>query len=186
MSMKKSGTACLMLLMLVSALFSACAVTRRADEDTKLGSQVMDELQKHKDVSTIKPEVSVQDGIVTLRGQAENQAQKELAGEYAKDVKGVKGVINQMTVAGAGNAPQTLGQEMDDAVITAQVKLALLTHRATSALNTQVETRGGVVTVHGAASSQAEKDLVTKLITDIDGVRGVNNRMVVQYGGKSS
>jgi len=38
---------------------------------------------------------------VTLRGTAENQAQKGLASEYAKDVEGVKDVKNEMTVTTA-------------------------------------------------------------------------------------
>jgi hyperosmotically inducible protein len=37
-------------------------------------------------------EVDVNDGIVTLRGDASSQAQRELTTEYAKDVEGVKGV----------------------------------------------------------------------------------------------
>ena len=70
--------------------------------------------------------------------------------------------------------------KIDDASITAQVKMTLLFHRSTSALNTKVETNDGVVTMHGKASNAAEKELVTKLVNDINGVKSVNNRMTIE------
>ena len=36
---------------------------------------------------------------MTLKGEADNQAQKDLTTEYAKDVDGVKDVKNEMTVS---------------------------------------------------------------------------------------
>jgi osmotically-inducible protein OsmY len=68
---------------------------------------------------------------------------------------------------------------MDDASVTAAVKLALLTHRSTSALKTDVDTKDGMVTIRGMAKNQAEKDLVTKLAGDINGVKEVKNEMTV-------
>ena len=53
--------------------------------------------------------------------------------------------------------PQTIGEKIDDASITAQVKMALLFHRSTSALHTTVSTKRGVVTVDGKAKNEAEK-----------------------------
>ena len=74
----------------------------------------------------------------------------------------------------------TAGEKIDDASITAQVKMTLLYHRLTSALNTSVTTKKGVVTLGGKASNAAEKDLVTKLVNDINGVKSVNNRMTIE------
>jgi osmotically-inducible protein OsmY len=73
-----------------------------------------------------------------------------------------------------------VGGKIDDASITAQVKITLLFHRSTSALSTKVETNDGVVTMYGKASNTAEKDLVTKLVNDINGVKSVNNRMTIE------
>jgi osmotically-inducible protein OsmY len=55
----------------------------------------------------------------------------------------------------------------------------LLSHRSTSALKTKVETTDGVVTLSGIAKNAAEKSLVTKLVTDIDGVTSVINNMSI-------
>jgi len=70
-------------------------------------------------------------------------------------------------------------EKIDDVSITVQVKMALLLHRSTSALNTKVETDNGVVMLEGKARNAAEKDLVTKLVSDIRGVKKVQNRMTI-------
>jgi osmotically-inducible protein OsmY len=74
---------------------------------------------------------------------------------------------------------ETTGEKIDDASITAQVKGSLLSHRSTSMLSTKVSTTDGVVTVSGMAKNEAEKALVTKLATDINGVQSVVNNMTV-------
>lgn len=134
----------------------------------------------HRNVNASKTAIEVKDGIVTLKGEAANVAQKELTTEYAKDIEGVKEVKNEMTVASTPvMAERTDGEKMDDASITAQVKGALLIHRSTSSVKTKIETRNGVVTLTGIANNDSEKSLVTKLVTDIKGVNSVNNEMTV-------
>ena len=125
-------------------------------------------------------EVDTKDGIVTLKGDAANQAQKDLTTEYAKDVEGVKDVRNEMTVSKTSKkTDRTAGEKVDDASITAQVKMALLFHRSTSALKTKVTTKHGVVTLSGKAGNAAEKDLVTKIVDDVKGVKSVKNQMTI-------
>jgi hyperosmotically inducible periplasmic protein len=134
----------------------------------------------HRNVRATKTSVSVKDGIVILSGEASSLAQKELTTEYANDVEGVKEVKNEMTVAETTVAPvETIGEKIDDASITAEVKSALMSHRSTSALKTKVQTTEGVVTLTGVAKNAAEKSLVTKLATDIDGVNSVINNMII-------
>ena len=149
------------------------------NSDAWLRLKVKTILYLHSSLSSAKTEVNVKDGIVTLQGNAFNQAQKELTTEYAKDVEGVQSVNNEMTVTQTSLKQRTLGEKIDDASITAQVKLTLLYHRSTSAINTKVETKRGVVTLYGKAASAAEKDLVTKLASDVNGVKGVKNRMTI-------
>ena len=68
------------------------------NSDTWVHMKVKTALLYHRNVSGFNTEVNVKDGIVTLRGEAANQAQKDLTSEYAKDVEGVKDVKNEMTV----------------------------------------------------------------------------------------
>jgi hyperosmotically inducible protein len=152
------------------------------NSDAWLTTKVKTMFLFHRNVSAMT-EVNTKDGIVTLRGEAESQAQKDLTTEYAKDVEGVKEVRNEMT------APKTSGKtskkmhtvtgKIDDASITAQVKMTLLYHRSTSALKTSVTTKNGVVTLSGKAKNAAEKDLATKFVNDVHGVKSVKNHMTI-------
>jgi osmotically-inducible protein OsmY len=150
------------------------------NSDAWISVRVKSALLYGRNVSGTKTEVFVKDGIVTLKGEAANQAQKELASEYAKDITGVKSVVNEMTVSATPAPPAaTVGENIDDASITAQVKASLLAHRSTGVLRTKVETINGKVTLGGQARNAAEKTLVTKLVEDINGVRSVINNMII-------
>jgi osmotically-inducible protein OsmY len=152
-----------------------------ANSDAWLRDKVKVALLFHRSVSATNTEVEVKDGIVTLRGTATSQSQRELTAEYARNVEGIKDINNEMTVSeNPKNTHRTVGEKIDDASITAQVNMTLLNHRSTSILNTSVKTKRGVVTVGGKARDAAEKDLVTKLVTDINGVKSVINRMTIK------
>ena len=146
-----------------------------ANSDAWIRDKVKSTLLFHRSVNSYTTSVSVKDGIVTLQGEAQSEAQRDLTAEYARDVEGVKGVNNEMTVARTANRTQTIGETIDDASITAQVKMTLLYHRSTSAMNTKVETNNGVVTLYGKAGSTAEKNLAGKYANDINGVKGIKN-----------
>jgi len=152
-----------------------------ANSDAWLETKVKATLRFHRNVSASNTEVDVKDGIATLRGNATSQAQKELTTEYAKDVEGIKSVSNEMKVSGdTKEIHRSVAVKIDDASITAQVKMALWTHRSTSVANTKVRTNRGVVTLGGEAKNVAERDLVTKLVGDIDGVKSIKNQMTIK------
>ena len=161
--------------------------------DAWLITKVKATLLFHRNVKATETEVLAKDGTVTLRGNASSTAQKDLATEYAKDVEGVKIVKNEMKAPKAamktgettmGEKMDTVSETIDDASVTALVKSTLLYHRSTSALKTTVETKDGVVNLGGTAKNAAEKDLATKLVSDVHGVKKVVNNMTVE-GTKS-
>lgn len=131
-------------------------------------------------VSATSTTVAAKDGVVTLGGTADNAAQKELTEAYAKDIEGVKSVKNEIVVTATPATGETIGEKIDDASITSQVKFALLSHKSTSALKTNVTTTDGVVGISGVAANDAEKSLVTKLAQDVRGAKSVENHMTVK------
>jgi len=149
-----------------------------ASSDDWISAKVKAALLFHRSVSAAT-QVYVTDGVVTLKGTAANQAQIDLTTAYARDVDGVKDVVNDMAVAAGTEPAPSLSDRVDDASITAEVKLTLLVHRSTSALNTSVATTRGVVTLTGTAKNQAQIDLTTKLVKDIQGVKDVHNEMAI-------
>ena len=153
--------------------------------DTWITMKVKTALLFHRNVSATGTTVYTKDAIVTLQGVANSMAQKELTTEYAKDIDNVKEVKNEMTIAETpATTSETLSDKIDDASITAQVKSALLSHRSTSALHTGVSTTDGIVTLTGPANNDAEKSLVTKLASDINGVISVVNNMTIIVAAK--
>ncbi len=159
-----------------------------AKSDAWLITKVKTTLLFHKNVNAMATEVTAQKGIITLRGNAANMAQKDLTTEYAMDVEGVKNVKNEMKVAKTPvkTTPQvvtskvdTAVDSIDDASITALVKVTLLNHRSTSMINTTVDTKDGVVTLGGKAKTAAEKDLAGKFAGDVQGVNKIVNNMTI-------
>jgi osmotically-inducible protein OsmY len=157
--------------------------------DEWLTAKVKFSLMFYRSLTATDIEVIAKDGEITLRGEATSTAQKDLATETTKDMDGVKDVKNEMTVAQAAKktGEKTIGEKIDamsgsidDASITALVKTTLLYHRSTSALKTTVETKEGVVKLGGKASNVAEKELATKYVADVHGVKIVVNDMIVE------
>jgi osmotically-inducible protein OsmY len=148
--------------------------------DAWLTTKVKITLLFHRSVSAGTTDVDVRDGIVTLGGYADSQAQIELTTEYANDVEGVKGIKNEMTVMKNSKKTRTEERKIDDASITALVKMTLLYHRSTSALNTKIDTNRGVVRLNGKAKNISEINLATKYAGDVNGVMEVDNRMTVE------
>ncbi len=148
--------------------------------DTWITMKVKTALTFHKNVSAAATEVHTQDGVVTLSGRVGSEAKKELTGDYAMDVEGVTDVRNDLVVANPKPVAEGLGERVDDASITAQIKMTLLYRKSTHALATTVTTRHGVVTLHGEARNPAEKSRVTRIAEDIKGVKQVNNLMTLR------
>jgi osmotically-inducible protein OsmY len=148
--------------------------------DTWIALKLHTQLLVRANVSNANTKVDVTNGVVTLTGTADNQAQKDLTGLYAKEIDWVKSVDNNIVVNEKPAMGETIGEHIDDASITSQVKYALLTHRSTSAIKTKITTTDGAVVITGEASNDAEKSLVGKLANSVRGVKSVDNNMTVK------
>ena len=134
-------------------------------DDASITAEVKAALLSQRSTCALQPKVSTKDGVVTLSGIAQNDAQKSLVTRLVADLNGVTSVINNMT---------------EDSSITAQVKAALQSEGATSVLHITVSTADGVVSLSGMAKNDAGKSLAAKLATDINGVTSVINNMTVE------
>ncbi|MDD5302197.1 MAG: BON domain-containing protein [Elusimicrobia bacterium] len=92
-------------LLLLSTL-ALCAADFAERPDPWITGKVRSAFAFQKSVSGLKIEVEASGGVVTLRGVADYEAQKDLAAEYAAEIEGVRSVTNLMTVKGerTGNA----------------------------------------------------------------------------------
>lgn len=81
---------------------------------------------------------------------------------------------------------RSAGQAIDDATITASIKTKLLADSRTKGFDVNVDTRNGQVTLTGGADSAAAKQAATELARTVDGVVGVDNRLVVAEPGSQA
>ena len=128
--------------------------------------------------------VAVVDGDVTLTGKVEEDVQKDLAGAIAAGVSGVKHVDNQINVDADYKIPDRsntrgYGAVVDDATITTAVKSKLLWSKHTEGMDTTVETTDGKVVLSGIVHTVAAKQQAEKLAKNTDGVRSVDNKLMV-------
>ena len=70
-------------------------------EDAAITASVKSKLLADKDVSGLKIDVDTSNGVVTLNGTVDKKAEAQHAVTIAKQTKGVKRVVNHLTVAGA-------------------------------------------------------------------------------------
>ena len=83
------------------------------------------------------------------------------------------------SVVGCSSTPKSegTGQYIDDSVITAKVKAALIENDLTKATEINVETFKGIVQLSGFVSSQASANKAVELARNVGGVKGVTNDM---------
>lgn len=74
---------------------------------------------------------------------------------------------------------KTVGETVDDAAITAQVKTKLLNDPDVGGLRIDVDTTKGVVTLSGIVKSKEEESKAVALARQVDGVKDVKSTLQV-------
>jgi osmotically-inducible protein OsmY len=151
-----------------------------AIEDASITASVKSRLLWNDTTDGLDIEVDTMRGRVTLTGDATTQMEKDLATRLARQTDGVRGIDNKIIVKGTDKAPvaEQTQEVISDSWITTKVKSSLLMSSNVDGLDLTVETKDGVVTLGGEASSTAERDLAVEIARDIKGVKNVNARSV--------
>jgi len=167
--------------MLAVALFGVTlggAVGARAEqvsghEALNQASQIQARLQKDADLKNNRLEVTVDNGIATLKGTVDTDAEKARAAQLAM-IKGVVGVQNQLDVGSAG-----VKQTFSDSAITAKIKAKLAENQLSTFTDVSVTTNNGVVTLTGSVPSEKGRQQVLEAARSADGVMRVENDLTV-------
>lgn len=75
---------------------------------------------------------------------------------------------------------ESTGEFFDSSLITAKVKARLVDDRVTSAFRIKVSTHKGVVSLSGYVSSDYEKDHASIIANGVNGVKGIENGLVIE------
>lgn len=148
------------------------------------------------DVKGLDINVDTRDGVVTLTGEVESEAERRQAVALARNTEGVKSVTDQLrletetaekTAAGAAaeakkETKQTTTSAMskvDDAWITTKIQSKFFLDADVKGRDINVDTKNGVVTLNGTVESDAEKQAAATIAQETDGVTRVNNQLKV-------
>jgi osmotically-inducible protein OsmY len=82
----------------------------------------------------------------------------------------------------AGKTMTETGKAIDDASVTAKVKSALIAEPGLKALAIEVDTSGGVVTLHGTANTPESRAKATQVASNVEGVKSVKNNLIIVKG----
>lgn len=167
----------------VAILLSACAATSsqrtagQTIDDSVVLARVKAALVGNDTTKARQINVDVYRGVVQLNGFVDSAAEKSTATRVAKDVAGVREVRNNLEV-GAGE--RTAGNVVDDSVITARVKSALVADDRTKAHQINVTTSNGEVQLGGFVDSPAAKAAAGEVARAVQGVKNVDNELDVR------
>jgi hyperosmotically inducible protein len=121
--------------------------------------------------------VDVNRGVVKLSGFVDSSKEKSAAGDIARKVDGVQSVQNDIAVK---EGSSTAGEVIDDSILTAKVKAALIESSDTKAHQINVETKEGVVQLSGFVDSAGAKSAATNVAKSVTGVKDVRNELSVK------
>ena len=146
-------------------------------DDSVVTARVKSALVADQDIKGLAFKVETRKGEVQLSGFVDNQTQIDRAIAVTHGVVGVKSIDNKVSVKGAGT---TVGTKLDDGIVTAKVKGALLADVYVKSLDIAVVTRKGEVQLSGFVDSQSQIDGAIEVARGVEGVRTVSNEMSIK------
>src|SRR5690242_3841843 len=146
-------------------------------DDSAITTKVKSALLADADVKSFDIKVETRKGEVQLSGFVDTQVQMDRAVAIAKGVEGVKKVDNNMNLK---TTSTTMGEKIDDGVITTKVKAALLADSTVKSSDIGVVTRDGEVQLSGFVDSQSQIERATEVAKGVQGVKGVINEMSIK------
>ncbi len=145
--------------------------------DEMVTQAIMRELEHFPEVSADGIKVSTNNYIVKLTGSAKNLLASEKAEEISSTIRGVEGVINQLSIESEEVSNETLKQNIEalfyhDPIIE-QYEIGVITDN-------------GQVSLTGEVDSWGEKKLAETITKFVNGVKSVNNQIQIQYKANRS
>ena len=172
------------LLAMLAAFAAAAMMIGCSQSDAGITVKVKAKLAADSTVKASQVNVDTKDKIVTLTGSVDSEEARTQAVALARGTEGVADVVDNLSVKAqqSAQADRSIGQVVDDAAITAAVKMKLAADSIVGALKIDVDTKDGVVSLNGSVKSQAAKDIALRIARETNGVKDVKDNLVVQNG----
>ena len=140
--------------------------------DTDLAHAVVNALRWDIQVPDDHIKATVEDGWIALDGEVEWQYQKWAAEGAVRNLTGIKGVTNLITVKPRRASTYEVGQKIKD---------SLRRHAERDADKITIEAKDGQVTLRGTVSSFAERQDAERAAWQAPGVTKVEDMIAVAY-----
>jgi hyperosmotically inducible protein len=146
-------------------------------DDSVVTARVKALLISDEAVKSLLINITTYKGDVMLSGFAENQAQVDRMILATQGVPGVKKVTDKLSIK---EGTQTIGNKVDDSVITVSIKSALLGDAMMRSMDVSVSTRKGEVQLSGFLDNALQLNRAIELANGVKGVNKLINHMVVK------
>jgi len=146
-------------------------------DDSVITAKVKAALLDRIDIKGSDIQVETRKGEVMLSGFVANQGQVDSAVAQTQDIEGVNCVVNKLSLK---EGVATMGNKLDDSVITTKVKTALLADTSIKGLDITVNTSKSEVQLSGFVDNQGQIDRAVQVAHGIEGVTQVGNQMSIK------
>ena len=146
-------------------------------DDSVVTARVKSALLADHDAKSFEIKVETRKGEVQLSGFVATQARIDNAIALTRNVEGVRSVENGMTLK---DGKATVGNSVDDGIVTAKVKSALLADPDVKSFDIAIVTRKGEVQLSGFVNNQAQINRAIDVARGVEGVQSINNEMSVK------
>jgi osmotically-inducible protein OsmY len=140
-------------------------------DDNDIANEIINAWKWDWQVPQEKIKVKVENGWVTLDGEVQWNYQKEAAKNTIKNLMGVTGVSNNISIK----------SESHDQLEKKDIERALRRNWSINDKDIDVEVSGHKVTLTGTVNSSYQKDEAAGIAWDAPGVWTVDNELVVEY-----
>jgi osmotically-inducible protein OsmY len=140
-----------------------------ARTDPEIAKAAIHALHAHVVVPEEALTVTVRDGWITLEGTVEREVERRAAAAAVRDLIGVRGVSNEVTVAAHAAS----------ADVKRTIEAALRRNSQLDARRIVVEAHGGAVTLRGTVGSRAEEQEIVRVARSAPGVTSVETSIRV-------
>jgi osmotically-inducible protein OsmY len=142
--------------------------------DERLQSDVLEQLQWEPGVNTADIGVTVKSGVVTLTGKVNNLAKKYAIERAVKRMPGVKALAFDIEIDIPGCSAHT------DSDIALAAENALKWDILVPNDQIRITVFNGFITLEGEVDRHFQKDSAESVVSHLEGVRGVENLIVVK------
>ena len=143
--------------------------------DDRITAAVTHDLLFEENVRLDHVDVTTDHGIVTLGRSVDNLLAKERAVRVAESIRGVRGVIDVITVTPASRPDEDIRRD---------VLAALMQDPATDSYQIAVSVQGAVARLTGTVGSWAEQQLASRIAKGVKGLKDIRNDVTINYGAK--